>query len=183
MLLALEELSPLERCAYVLRVVDGLPYAEVATALNRSGPATRQLVRRARKRLGERPVPPVVDDCAVPRFAAACRTARLAPVEKTLAAEVVVVNDTPSPGTVRAGQAAAVLLGTLRRLPHGAVLVEEPVNGEPGLVGRVGTRPVAAFAVQPSGARIGVVLVVTKPARLGGLAASATERAPGRRMP
>jgi RNA polymerase sigma-70 factor (ECF subfamily) len=182
-LLALEELSPLERCAYVLRVVDGLPYAEVATALGRSGPATRQLVRRARQRLTEGRARTVLDDSAVPRFAAACRTARLAPLERALATEVVVVTDAPSPHPLRGDQAAAVLLATLRRLPPGTVLVEEPVNGEPGLVGRVGAGPVAAFAVQPRGGRIGVVLAVTRPARLVGLAASATRGAPGRRMP
>ena len=57
------------------------------------------------------------------------------------------------------------------------------MNGQPGLVGRVGSRPVCALTVQGDRPGIGVVLVVTNPARLVGLAAPATEGAPGRRMP
>lgn len=183
MLLALERLSPLERCAYVLRVVDGLPYADVAAALDRSGPAVRQLVRRARTRLTENPFRPSTDEAVVAWFAAACRSARLTPLVDSLDADVVVVSDIPSPRPILRNQAAAWLLATLRRLPRGTALVEEPVNGEPGLVGRVRGRPVCAIAVQPHGDRIGVVLVVTNPARLVGLATSATEGAPGRRLP
>jgi len=182
-LLGLERLSPLERCAYVLRVIDGRPYLDVAAALDRSGPAVRQLVRRARKRLGATASASGPDEAVLRRFAAACRSARLAPLVQTLAAEVGVVSDAPSPHPVRPDQAAAWILTTLRRLPRGTALVEEPVNGQPGLVGRVGGRPVCALTVQGDRGGIGLVLVVTNPARLVGLASPATEGAPGRRMP
>ena len=182
-LLALEQLSPLERCAYVLRVVDHRPYPHVAAALERSGPAVRQLVRRARKRLGDNAFPLATDEAVRRRFAAACRSARLAPLVETLAAEVLVVSDAPSPRAVGRDQAAAWLLTTLRRLPRGTALIEERVNSEPGLVGRVGGRPVCALTVQGDRGGIGLVLVVTNPARLVGLASPATEGAPGRRMP
>jgi RNA polymerase sigma-70 factor, ECF subfamily len=183
MLLALECLSPLERCAYVLRVVDGLPYADVATALDRSEPAARQLVRRARKRLGDSAGRPSVDANAVHRFADACRSGRLAPLVAVLAGQVVVLDGASSPRPLRGEQAAAVLLTTLRRLPRGTLLVEEPVNGEPSVVGRAGGRPVCALALQPVADRLGVVLVVTNPVRLSGLTTATAEEAPGRRMP
>ena len=76
-----------------------------------------------------------------------------------------------------------MLLTTLRRLPRGTLLVEEPVNGEPGVVGRAGGRPVCALALQPVADHIGVVLVVTNPVRLAGLATPTAEEVPGRRMP
>ncbi|HEU4330173.1 MAG TPA: sigma factor-like helix-turn-helix DNA-binding protein [Lapillicoccus sp.] len=182
-LLAMERLSPLERCAYVLRVADGLPYADVAAGLGRSGPASRQLVRRARNRLGVGPSALTVDEAVVQRFAAACRSARLTPLAEVLADEVAVHTDAPHPRADGRDQAAALLLSTLRRLPRGTVLVEERVNGEPGLVGRAGGRPVCALAVQSDAGRVAVVLVVTNPARLGGLITTATQGASGHRLP
>jgi RNA polymerase sigma-70 factor, ECF subfamily len=80
LLMALEALSLLERAAYVLRVLMGCPYAEAASVLGRREPAVRQLVRRARRRLG-----PITGgetesaqhEVAVERLATACRTATL----------------------------------------------------------------------------------------------------------
>ena len=48
MLVVLESLSPLERAAFVLHDVFGLSFAEVATTLDRSEAAVRQLANRAR---------------------------------------------------------------------------------------------------------------------------------------
>lgn len=51
MLVVLEQLSPLERAAFVLREVFDVPTAETAHALGRSPDAVRQLVSRARRQL------------------------------------------------------------------------------------------------------------------------------------
>src|SRR4051794_3583590 len=53
LLVVLETLGPVERAAFLLREVFGFDYAEVAAALDRSEPACRQLVARARKRVGD----------------------------------------------------------------------------------------------------------------------------------
>ncbi|WP_147917681.1 sigma-70 family RNA polymerase sigma factor [Ruania zhangjianzhongii] len=50
-LLVLEELPPLERLAFVLHDVFGLPFDDIAPIVQRSSPATRQLASRARKRV------------------------------------------------------------------------------------------------------------------------------------
>jgi len=50
-LLMLERLSPVERAAFLLRDVFDYPYGEIAAILERSEPATRQAVHRARKRV------------------------------------------------------------------------------------------------------------------------------------
>lgn len=49
LMLALERLSPLERAAFILHDVFGVPLDEVATTLEREPPAVRQLASRARK--------------------------------------------------------------------------------------------------------------------------------------
>jgi RNA polymerase sigma-70 factor (ECF subfamily) len=58
MLILLEELTPTERAAYILREAFDYPYAQIAQIVQQKEPATRQLVSRARKRLAsERRVP------------------------------------------------------------------------------------------------------------------------------
>ncbi|GBD49841.1 sigma-70 family RNA polymerase sigma factor [Methylopila sp. Yamaguchi] len=49
LMLALERLSPLERAAFILHDVFGVPLDEIATTLDREAPAVRQLAARARK--------------------------------------------------------------------------------------------------------------------------------------
>jgi RNA polymerase sigma-70 factor (ECF subfamily) len=53
LLVVLDSLTPAERLAFVLHDVFGLPFAEIATALDRSEAATQQLASRARRRLRE----------------------------------------------------------------------------------------------------------------------------------
>ena len=53
-LVVLEELGPLERAAFLLHEVFGYGYGELSTMLDRAEPACRQLVSRAKRRVGER---------------------------------------------------------------------------------------------------------------------------------
>lgn len=56
-LVLLERLDPVERAAFLLREVFGAEYGDVADAVERSVPATRQIVHRAKERLDpDRPV-------------------------------------------------------------------------------------------------------------------------------
>lgn len=76
LMLALERLSPLERAAFLLHDVFGMPLAEVATTLEREPAAVRQLASRARAHVREeRPRYPLkkseVDRIAGAFFAAA----------------------------------------------------------------------------------------------------------------
>ncbi len=61
MLIVLESLTPLERAAFVLTEVFGMPSAEVGAALGRSSAAVRQLVHRARSHVEARRPREVVD--------------------------------------------------------------------------------------------------------------------------
>ncbi|MCC5886427.1 MAG: RNA polymerase sigma factor SigJ [Gammaproteobacteria bacterium] len=51
LLLALERLAPEERAAFLLREVFDIDYGEIAATLERSEPACRQMVKRARQRV------------------------------------------------------------------------------------------------------------------------------------
>ena len=53
LLVVLEALTPAERLAFVLHDVFGVPFADIATALDRSEAAAQQLASRARRRVRE----------------------------------------------------------------------------------------------------------------------------------
>ena len=63
LLLALDRLSPQERAAFLLHDVFEVPFSEIATMIDRSEPACRQLATRARRAVRhERPAPTVAPD-------------------------------------------------------------------------------------------------------------------------
>jgi RNA polymerase sigma-70 factor (ECF subfamily) len=57
LLAVLDALTPAERVAFVLHDVFGVPFADIATALDRSEAAAQQLASRARRRLRDSPEP------------------------------------------------------------------------------------------------------------------------------
>jgi RNA polymerase sigma factor (sigma-70 family) len=57
LLVVLDALTPAERLAFVLHDVFGLPFAEIAQALDRSEAAAQQLASRARRRVRNSPEP------------------------------------------------------------------------------------------------------------------------------
>jgi RNA polymerase sigma factor (sigma-70 family) len=57
LLVVLDTLTPAERLAFVLHDIFGVPFAEIATVLERSEAAVQQLASRARRRLRNSPEP------------------------------------------------------------------------------------------------------------------------------
>jgi RNA polymerase sigma factor (sigma-70 family) len=57
LLIVLEALTPAERLAFVLHDVFGVPFKDIATALDRSEAAAQQLASRARRRVHDTPEP------------------------------------------------------------------------------------------------------------------------------
>jgi ketosteroid isomerase-like protein len=57
LLVLLDTLTPAERLAFVLHDVFGVPFADIATALERSEAAAQQLASRARRRVRNSPEP------------------------------------------------------------------------------------------------------------------------------
>ena len=53
-LVLFEELAPAERATFLLREVFGYEYKDIGRMLDRNEPACRQLVSRARRRIGDR---------------------------------------------------------------------------------------------------------------------------------
>src|SRR4051812_49713618 len=96
-LVVMESLSPLERAVFVLREAFGYPYAEIATTLDRSESAVRQLAARARRHVDERrpryDVDPAVRRDLTERFLAAAAGGDLEGLMSLLAPDVRLVGD------------------------------------------------------------------------------------------
>lgn len=144
-LLLLERLTPDERAAFLLRTVFDYEYTEIGEALDKTAVHARQLVSRARQRLGlqgERRFtadPAQAQDMAE-RFIAACRLGDIKTVESMLAANVEVHSD--GGGRVSAARVvihgrdrvARFLIGVFSRKRRDCELQFTSVNGTPGVV-------------------------------------------------
>jgi len=88
----LEKLSPTERAVYVLREGFDYPYRQIADVLELSEANARQLLVRARARLGgerRRPVQRDEHRCLVAAFSAASQTGDLEQLEQLLAGDAL----------------------------------------------------------------------------------------------
>lgn len=143
-LVMLEELSPLERGAFLLREVFQFEYDEVGAMLGRSPQACRQLVARGKRHVAERRIRFDADrrrsDEVATTFLQACATGDLQGVLALLAEDVVVHSD--GGGKRTAGlrpvygrdKAARFLVGISHKQPPQASLRPMMINGQPGAV-------------------------------------------------
>jgi len=184
-LVLLEELGPVERAAFLLHDVFDYPYDEVGRILERSEPACRQLVARARRRVSERRHRFDADRDhgreLTRRFATACLSGDLQGLIDLLADDVVVLTD--GGGKVRAAlrpvvgahRASRFLLSVTRRIAPGTEGREAVLNGQPGMVFTLDGTVTIALALEVLDGRIVGVQVVTNPDKLHAL----NDRSPG----
>ena len=127
-LLLLERLTPDERAAFLLRTVFDYEYAEIGELLDRSESAVRQLMSRARGRLGldgDRRFPAAAAraDAMAEQFVAACRAGDIEAVEAMLAEDAELHPD-------GGGKASAARVGHPRASKGGPI----PGRGVPQVV-------------------------------------------------
>jgi RNA polymerase sigma-70 factor (ECF subfamily) len=141
-LVVLEELAPVERAAFLLHDVFDYDYPEIARMLERGEPACRQLVSRARRRVGERRHRFDADEQAgrelAERFLVACAGGDLDGLMGLLSDDVVLWTD--GGGVVKAARrpihgaskVARFLVAIADGIPAGTEFREAVVNGRPG---------------------------------------------------
>jgi len=143
MLVLLERLSPTERAVYVLREAFGYGHREIAEALDLTEANSRQLYRRAVRRVSEErprfePVPEQQEEL-VTSFITAARDGDLAGLEKLLTADVTFSSD--GGGKLRAAlravegpdKVARLVAGVVERFTAGLAFTRPEVNGAQGL--------------------------------------------------
>ena len=95
----LEKLAPTERAVYVLREGFDYPYRQIADVVGLSEANARQLLVRARARLGgerRRPVQRDEHRCLVAAFSAASQTGDLGQLEQLLAGDALESHELPA---------------------------------------------------------------------------------------
>lgn len=170
LLLVLETLAPAERLAFVLHDLFGVPFDEVATVVNRSPAAARQLASRARRRVRQQAPAPSADKARqrelVDAFLAAAHEGDFDALLSWLDPDIVV---RPDDTAVRLGAAgeirgardvATVFVG------GGKGALRAIVDGMPGGVWAPGGRPRVVFTFTLADDRISGIDVIADPARL-----------------
>jgi RNA polymerase sigma factor (sigma-70 family) len=173
-LVVLESMTPAERVAFVLHDVFRYSFAEVAEIVGRTPAACRQLASSARHRIGDSRT------AATPaaRQASLVRDFKQAWEAKDIGALVGLLD----PGATAVGDGGGVVLAALApvegaeqiaryivglaNLVPGLTLLEQAVNGQPGLVAQEEGVTTAVFAFDVAGDRIRRIWGVRNPDKL-----------------
>jgi RNA polymerase sigma-70 factor (ECF subfamily) len=177
-LMLLERLGPEERAAFLLHDVFDVGYPEIASVIEKTESAARQVVHRARERVrGDRKRFDVAESAKmalVERFLAATEARDEQRLLQLFAPDSTWIAD----GGGKVGASVYPVLGAARiaRLvvglrekfwAHGRVLEIATINGEPGLRVREGDHLLATMSMETDGERILAVYVVVNPDKLG----------------
>ncbi len=178
-LVLLEELTPLERAAYLLHDIFGYSFDEVARSLGRTPAACRQLGVRARKRIEERRQRFDADlrqgRELTDRFLRACATGDLSGLLSMLSDDVVVWTDgggkvraamRPVVGPYRSSRFLVNVAKKIHGVPQATVL-----NGQPATVFVQGDTVMAALVLDIMEGAIVGIRAVTNPDKLERLSA------------
>jgi RNA polymerase sigma-70 factor (ECF subfamily) len=180
-LLMLERLSPQERASFLLHEVFDFDYTEIACALQRSEGACRQLVYRARERLGEPRgrfrASPAKHRALVEQFAAATTSGDIDRIVALLSNDAHLVADGGGTTSVvlkplQGAERIARLFHVIARQvsAHAARLEYRPVlvNGDLGLLRLFNGTLHSVLAFETNEDRIASISIVANPAKMGG---------------
>ena len=198
LLLTLDRLSPLERAAFLLHDVFDFSFRELATALERSEAACRQLAARAREHVrAARPrgaTPPPVHAGEIDAkhaqllsvFVAATQAGDVHRLMQLLASDVRVVTD--GGGKVRgalnviegADRVAQVMVNAARKHPgtwwrDDFTLRFATINGQPGVIVDAPEGPVQTVTFEIEGGLVRALYVMRNPDKLRHLASAAPQ--------
>ncbi len=178
LLVVLEQLSPVERVAFLLCDVFGMPSQDVAGVVGKNSDAVRQAARRGRGHVSARApryeADPAAHMAVVARFAEACEGRSLKALVETLAPEVTFRSDggglvtatrKPVTGKVRVGAMLAGFAATALRKGHALEVTLARVNGRAGVIFRVG-QEFSVYAIETHGGRITEFNVMRNPEKL-----------------
>ncbi|MEN1890426.1 RNA polymerase sigma factor SigJ [Streptomyces mirabilis] len=174
MLVVLDSFTPAERVAFVLHDIFGMPFTEIADTVGRTPAACRQLASSARRRIADRrPGSSTAQEHRqiVTAFRHACQTGDLDTLVALL--DPAVESRSDGGGRVRAAlrpvigrdKVARLFLGLMRNEP-GVELVEEDVNGTPGVSVRIAGTTIAVVALDIHDGLVTDVWMVVNPDKL-----------------
>jgi RNA polymerase sigma-70 factor (ECF subfamily) len=180
-LVLLERLSPIERAVFLLHEVFDFEYAEIARMVDKTEANCRQLLARARKRVGAArarfDADPAQARRLTQRFTEASVAGDLDGLLALLAEDITLWADGggKAPGAARkpvhgATAVARFILGVMRNVvPAGTTLRPTEINGQPGFIAYVSGRPLSALIFDIRQGRIHTIYAIGNPDKLGTL--------------
>ncbi|TMS50613.1 RNA polymerase sigma-70 factor [Mycobacterium sp. DBP42] len=182
MLVVLETLTPDERAVFVLREVFGFSHDEIASAIDKSASAVRQMAHRAREHVQSRrkrfePVDLEESNRVTEEFLTAAATGDIDGLLALLAPDAVYTADSGGKATaarrpvVGAQKVAAMLVGLFRageRIP-GLTFERITCNGEPAVMIRSDAGMEGVFTVEVIDGKITHFYAMRNPDKLTGI--------------
>jgi RNA polymerase sigma-70 factor, ECF subfamily len=172
----LERLAPEERAAFLLHDIFDVSYEDIARILDKSEAACRQTVSRARQRVrrDERrfDVPDEVKVGLLQKFVTAVESHDERALLALFAPDAEWIADgggrVPAAGRPISGAAQIVKLvfGLMKRAWSTVTFEPTVINGEPGLLVRVGGTLTSVMAIDTDGERLRAVYAVVNPEKL-----------------
>ncbi|TMM02856.1 MAG: sigma-70 family RNA polymerase sigma factor [Actinobacteria bacterium] len=174
LLVVLETLSPPERLAFVLHDMFAVPFEQIATILERTPDATRQLASRARRRVRGSAPAPAADLHAqwkvVEAFLAAAREGDFEGLVAVLDPDVVLHADAGLTGLSRHVEGAEAVAGQAMMFSRvGLTQHRALVNGAAGMVALRDGRPFSVMGCTIKDGKIAEMDILADPDRLAGL--------------
>jgi RNA polymerase sigma-70 factor, ECF subfamily len=180
-LVLLENLNPTERAVFLLREVFDYDYDydEISHLVGKSEANCRQIARRARQSVAARRPrferSPEQEERLIGRFVEACTSGDMEGLLGVLSDDITVWSD--GGGKARAAlnpiygsdRVARFLLGILREVPPDFVVRQVQINGQPGIVGYTGGRPMGVLTLDIWDGRIRAIRIVVNPEKLGAI--------------
>jgi RNA polymerase sigma-70 factor, ECF subfamily len=172
----LERLAPEERAAFLLHDVFDVSYEDIARILDKSEPACRQIISRARQRVrrDERrfDVPDEAKVGMLQKFVAAVESHDEQALLALFTPEAEWIADgggrVPAAGRPIAGaeQIVKLLFGLVKNAWARVTFEHTIVNGEPALLVRVGGKLASVMAIHTDGERFHTIYAVVNPDKL-----------------
>jgi RNA polymerase sigma-70 factor (ECF subfamily) len=178
-LTVLERLGPTERVVFLLADVFATPFDEIATIVDKSPEACRQIASRARARIRDgRPRFEPTDEEAwqvALAFLTAAQVGDLDALVSLLADDALAISDGgaghhAARRPVVAERIPRFIVNLTARLPPDAEFVAMPINGEPGIVTYVDGAPTVAVALSVAGGQVQRLWSILNPEKLRSLA-------------
>jgi RNA polymerase sigma factor (sigma-70 family) len=174
LLVVLETLTPAERLAFVLHDMFAVPFEQIATIVERSPDATRQLASRARRRVrGTAPLPDAdlgAQWQVVDAFIAAAREGDFDALVAVLDPDVVLRADAGMTGLSRHVSGAATVAGQALMWSRVDLSLRRAlINGAAGMVSLRGGRPFSVGSFIVKNGRIVEIDILADPERVSQL--------------
>ncbi|HEY1833319.1 MAG TPA: RNA polymerase sigma factor SigJ [Solirubrobacteraceae bacterium] len=176
LLVVLETLSPAERLAFVLHDMFSVPFDDIASILDRSPQAVRQLASRGRRRISGAAPPPDADldaqRAVVDAYLAAARGGDFDALLAVLDPDVVLRADIGAevPGMAGEVRGAEAVAGRARSFWRPDLVMRPAlVNGVAGIVVSKDGQPVSVMACTVRGGKLAEMHILADPERLRAL--------------